>query len=712
MKRSFLAIGALMIVGAMNAQTTQATITYVGQDSKLFLSKDALWYSQGNFQLDSNGEKAVENKGNVAIVGNYTKGNNNTKNEGKEFVNVYTGRDDYGQTKILSTSDVATARMTVQRPAATDKYLDTTYEMSIPYSDAAKYLMHSFGKEETDFVDGCPKDQDCGWKRYKLTLVKWNNNKLQHDPIGKDEVFEAGGVYNLGLKENPVVRQVMQEKYSNSDSNSKNVDYKGTPTGKSYTQRAKGVIPRFTEKQFSSAKYKTWMKLTNPYNERYESYLGAGGDASGKEEDRFYGKNTYRFGNPYTSNLDLSVVEGDNAWLKINNNNANNNNNNGKGYTIKQATDNKYIRNFTIRKRMDEYDDNWGKMVGTLTMNYRMHQAQFNGIQWTGAAEALIVRPTETFELFFAEIDPVKLGGTRIMDVEVTFNDNHKTFDYVPSATKETNPKSVLTLPATTTSSRASRPVVSLAGSPEVSHDFHQLKIHLLQNNTTVGMPVFLVGADYKNVSAEKTEGEFREPIFLYGAEEGTSGEAKVGYESKKIFNEFNSLSYTKKPLAVGLNGLEVGKTYQLGFRAYDDNIFNAVDGKTNFILFDTKTNKGTRINTDELYTFEADEDMAKRFVIYWKDLPEGKVLSTANVERATQTTLIYEEAGKSKIRFENISNLANVSVYNASGRLVNTTNNVPTNIDYALDVNFTGVYMVKVTYRNGEVRTLKFVNK
>lgn len=697
MKRSFLAIGALMIVGAMNAQTTT---TYVGQDSKLFLSKNALWYSQGNFQLDSNGEKAVENKGNVAIVGNYTKGAHNTNNEGKEFVNVYTDRDDYGQTKILSTSAAAEARMTVQRPAATDKYLDTTYEMSIPYSDAAKYLMHSFGKQEADFVDGCPKDQDCGGqKRYKLTLVKWNNNKLQHDPIGKDEGFEAGGVYNLGLKENPVVREVMQEKYSNS----KNVDYKGIPTGKSYTQRAKGVIPRLTEQQFSSAKYKTWMILTNPYNEKYESYLGAGGAASGHDDDRFYGKNTYRFGNPYTSNIDLSAFDGANAWLKILNN--------GGNHTIKTATAATLIKDFTIRKRTDKYDDNWGKMVGTLTVNYSMHQAKFDGTQWTGDAEALIVRPTETFELFFAKIDPVKLGRTRIMDVEVSFNDNHKTFDYVPSA-KSTDPKSPLTLPATTTSSRASRPVVSLAGSPEVNHDFHQLKIHLLQNNTTVGMPVFLVGADYKNVSAEKTEGEFREPIFLYGAEEGTSGEVKVGYESKKIFNEFNSLSYTKKPLAVGLNGLEVGKTYQLGFKAYDDNIFNAVDGKTNFILFDTKTNKGTRINTDELYTFEADEDMAKRFVIYWKDLPEGKVLSTANVERATQTTLIYEEAGKSKIRFENISNLANVSVYNASGRLVNTTNNVPTNIDYALDVNFTGVYMVKVTYRNGEVRTLKFVNK
>ena len=39
-------------------------------------------------------------------------------------------------------------------------------------------------------------------------------------------------------------------------------------------------------------------------------------------------------------------------------------------------------------------------MVGTLTVNYSMHQAKFDGTQWTGDAEALIVRPTETFELF------------------------------------------------------------------------------------------------------------------------------------------------------------------------------------------------------------------------------------------------------------------------------------------------------------------------
>ena len=85
------------------------------------------------------------------------------------------------------------------------------------------------------------------------------------------------------------------------------------------------------------------MKLTNQYNERYESYLGAGDAASGLDDDRLYGKNTYRFGNPYTSNLDLSDFGDKNApWLKIKNN--------GLDLTIKQATDNGYIEKFTIEK--------------------------------------------------------------------------------------------------------------------------------------------------------------------------------------------------------------------------------------------------------------------------------------------------------------------------------------------------------------------------
>ena len=700
MKRIFLAIGALMIVGAMNAQTTT---TYVGQDSKLFLSKDALWYSQGNFQLDSNKEKSVENKGNVAIVGNYTKGANNTNNEGKEFVNVYTGRDDYGQTKILSTSDVAEARMTVERPAPSTNYFDGSYEMSFPYVDSVKYLMHSFGKNESDFKGYCPKNAPCP-DRYKMTLTKWDNNRLHHDAVEKGDSFKAGDIYNLNLRESDM-KQVATG----------TISYKGTPSGKAYDREGiKGVITPFASNssQFSEAKYNDWKVMRNPYLEKYESYLGYTKTAS-----KIYGKNIYRFGNPYTSNIDLSeldkATQADNngeSWLKIAFNGQAD-----SGYfrsliTYADPADNSSsygLKDFTILKRMDDYDDDWTRKKGTITVKSSYHAARINDAgAWEGAAEALIIRPTETFQLYFPAISLANaFDNDRILAVNVNFEDRHKTFSHSPKATVTAKTNADLNIPGLKTNSVSALRTASVGKIRKEVPNFHQLKISLVQDNQQLGNPVFLVGADYKKEEGQASGNS--NAVFLYGVKDN-----EIEYKSKKEFNGFNSLSYVGKPLGVGFNHLTKGQTYRLLFGLYEGNIFNKVDKTSEFFLKDTKTNEVTQIDPKKDYTFVADEDVEKRFVIYWKALPESKVLSTANVERATQTTLIYEEAGKSKIRFENISNLANVSVYNASGRLVNTTNNVPTNIDYVLDVNITGVYMVKVTYRNGEVRTLKFVNK
>ena len=701
MKRSFLAIGALMIVGAMNAQTTT---TYVGQDSKLFLSKNALWYSQGDFQLDSNKEKSVENKGNVAIVGNYTKGDHNTNNEGKEFVNVYTSRDDYGQTKILSATVDATARMTVERPAPSTNYFDGSYEMSFPYVDSVKYLMRSFGKNESDFKGYCPKNAPCP-DRYKMTLTKWNNNRLHHDAVEKEETFLAGDIYNLNLRESDMKQVVTGI-----------ISYKGTPSGKAYDREGiKGVITPFASNpsQFSEAKYNDWKVMRNPYLEKYESYLGYTKTAS-----KIYGKNIYRFGNPYTSNIDLSELDKDTqesntevqSWLKIDFNGQIDGGDFRPLIEYADPADNSSsygLKDFTILKRMDDYDDDWTRKKGTITVRSSYHAARINDAgAWEGAAEALIIRPTETFQLYFPAISLANaFDNDRILAVNVNFEDRHKTFSHSPEATVTAKTNADLNIPGLKTNSVSALRTASVGKIRKEVPNFHQLKISLVQDNQQLGNPVFLVGADYKKEEGQASGNS--NAVFLYGVKDN-----EIEYKSKKEFNGFNSLSYVGKPLGVGFNHLTKGQTYRLLFGLYEGNIFNKVDKTSEFFLKDTKTNEVTQIDPKKEYTFVADEDMEKRFVIYWKALPESKVLSTANVERTTQTTLIYEEAGKSKIRFENISNLANVSVYNASGRLVNTTNNVPTNIDYVLDVNITGVYMVKVTYRNGEVRTLKFVNK
>ena len=713
MKKSFLAIGALAAVFVMKAQTT-----YIGNNAQFFVSTDASVYSGGDFMMDSNREKSVENKGNITINGNYTKGANNTNNEGREFVNIYTNNVNYGQVIINSDKD-ATARMTVERPAPPRTYFDGSYEMSFPYVDSVKYLMHSFGKNESDFKGYCPKNAPCP-DRYKMTLTKWNNNRLHHDAVEKGDSFEAGDIYNLNLRESDM-KQVATGIIS----------YKGTPSGKAYDREGiKGIITPFEGKEnsdgvnlFSEAKYNDWKVMRNPYLEKYESYLGYV-----KSNSKLYGKNIYRFGNPYTSNIDLSGLDKDTqksnlveSWLKIASDGRIDNNEFRRliDFADPLGSSGEYgLKDFTILKRMDDYDDDWTKKKGTITVRSSYHVARLNykGV-WEGAEEALIIRPTETFQLYFPSISLENIfGNDRILAINVNFKDEHKTFSHRPGVdvTEKTNAdlnipgiktNADLNISGIKTNSISSIRTASVGKIRKEVPNFHQLKISLVQDNQQLGNPVFLVGADYKKEEGEKSGNS--NAVFLYGVKDN-----EIEYKSKKEFNGFNSLSYVGKPLGVGFNHLTKGQTYRLLFGLYEGNIFNKVDKTSEFFLKDTKTNEVTQIDPKKDYTFVADEDVEKRFVIYWKALPESKVLSTANVERATQTTLIYEEAGKSKIRFENISNLANVSVYNASGRLVNTTNNVPTNIDYVLDVNITGVYMVKVTYRNGEVRTLKFVNK
>ena len=713
MKKSFLAIGALAAVFVMKAQTT-----YIGNNVQFFVSTDASVYSGGDFMMDSNREKSVENKGNITINGNYTKGANNTNNEGREFVNIYTNNVNYGQVIINSDKD-ATARMTVERPAPPRTYFDGSYEMSFPYVDSVKYLMHSFGKNESDFKGYCPKNAPCP-DRYKMTLTKWNNNRLHHDAVEKGDSFEAGDIYNLNLRESDM-KQVATGIIS----------YKGTPSGKAYDREGiKGIITPFEGKEnsdgvnlFSEAKYNDWKVMRNPYLEKYESYLGYV-----KSNSKLYGKNIYRFGNPYTSNIDLSGLDKDTqksnlveSWLKIASDGRIDNNEFRRliDFADPLGSSGEYgLKDFTILKRMDDYDDDWTKKKGTITVRSSYHVARLNykGV-WEGAEEALIIRPTETFQLYFPSISLENIfGNDRILAINVNFKDEHKTFSHRPGVdvTEKTNAdlnipgiktNADLNISGIKTNSISSIRTASVGKIRKEVPNFHQLKISLVQDNQQLGNPVFLVGADYKKEEGEKSGNS--NAVFLYGVKDN-----EIEYKSKKEFNGFNSLSYVGKPLGVGFNHLTKGQTYRLLFGLYEGNIFNKVDKTSEFFLKDTKTNEVTQIDPKKDYTFVADEDVEKRFVIYWKALPESKVLSTANVERATQTTLIYEEAGKSKIRFENISNLANVSVYNASGRLVNTTNNVPTNIDYVLDVNITGVYMVKVTYRNGEVRTLKFVNK
>lgn len=674
MKRKLFAIGLITTSFSVNAQ-----VFYAGNDSKTFVFSKALMYGGGNWMIDSKTERTVENKGNIVIAGDYQKGTKtpNAAEDGQEFVNVYTASNNYGQVKLLGTTGSSNARMAVERPAISENYYGASAGISFPYKDDVSYIMKAFGLLESDFKGDCQINTKCA-DRYKATLTKWNNKYTHFDAVPTGEKFKPGDRYNINLREADM-QAVMKDVIS----------YKGTPDGTAYsstvTERA---IYGKTPSEFQSIAYNNWKNLRNPYNEQYKTYIG-----DYNETSISYGKNIFRFGNPYTSNLDLSAVEGENAWVQFLKNSGN--------FTIKEAH-NKLFYGFAVQKVMPDFHYTWESKTGSTQGNSKYFTATYDGTRWTGSAEALLIKPFEEFQLNFARIPRT----SPIIDLKVDFSDRHKTFEYVPSAKNDSG--SVLV-----SSSFKANKSYSQAGleknvklSNVQSSDFYQLEIVLSKDNRVQASPVFIVGAN--NYKESGTNANSLEKVFVYGVNGDT-----IAKQSKKQFNEFNINTYVGKPLGLGFNKLENGQTYQLRLSLYEGSIFNKVDALQNgvFYLVDNETQKATKVNPNEPITFVADDKVSDRFEFYWNELPKGTLSDNDVNVINNQSTFVYRDGKDSKLRFENISNTARVEVYNMAGTLVYIQDNVSTNKDYTLDLISEGVYVVKVVYQNGDIRTIKTVN-
>ena len=682
MKKNLLTIGFLALsLGVFNAQI----LTYVDNNAKLFVGSGALLYSGGNFQLNSSVDKSVENKGNITIVGDYLKGSTaGTAVDGKEFVNVYTGANDYGQVKILSTAGNTDARMTMQRPAASSAYFNATFPIAFPYKDNVNYLMTSFGKALADFKGDCAKDANCGPSIYKMTLRKWNNNKLVNDAVPTASTFVAGDYYLLNMRDASMMAAMAAMVGK--------IGYKGTPSPGAYSATAKGVINGSTETAFSNLQYNTWKEYVNQYNEKYKTYLGDVNTTS-----LTYAKNTYRFGNPYTSNLDLSAFDGANAWLYIKNNSGNR--------TIKQATDASMIKDFYVTKRTSSYGITWNPVTGSEDNNTSgsstYHKAMYDGTQWSGDPQALLIRPLETFNLNFARINPTNLGSTRILDVEVKFNDNHKTYSYSPSGSLGTTP-----IPYGRVAANSLRTESTSQKLASNTYNFYQAGIFLVNNNKILGSPAFLVGSNYNTESG--TASTNTNDIYAFGINSDTS----VAYDSKKDINTFNSNTYVGKPMGIGFNNLVIGNEYELRFNLYEGSIFNEVKDLSadKFYLLDKETQKVSEVSSANSYKFVvSNNDYNSRFEVYWKSYSPQGTLGTDVVNNTNKSTFVYYDNGSNKIRFEK-SSKANIQIYEMGGKLVSDIANVATVNDYLLKLENNKAYIILVKYEDGTVRTLKTI--
>lgn len=677
MKRNLFAIGLIATSFQLNAQD----LTYISKGAKFYVEDNTLVYSGGNLVLDSDEEKTVENKGNIIIVGDYKKGTKTTAaaDDGKEFVNVYTGDKNYGQLQILGTDGSASnGRVTTQWKAASNNYFGTSFAISFPFRDNVSYLMKSFGLPESDFKGDCKVDTDCGGqKRYTMTLTKWNNKKVQHDAVPTGSTIKAGDYYNLNLRQ------------ANMQAAMKDIiNYKGNPAPQAYQAEGKHTLHGMSETDFGNLEYNDWKNRINPYAEAYKTYMG---DADTRS--KVYNKNVYRFGNPFTSNVDLSDFEGEKAWLKILN---------GGEKNLKEAIVQEFIRGFFISKRTKDYDINWSDTGGSINSNADYHKASFDGNVWSGSAEALILRPTETFNLNFTNINTRKIPN-RVLNVRVNFNDKHKTFAHVPSAS-EIAGNNLSSKEKSNENITLKNAKVSTSKSVNNKYNFVQAEIFLINNNTIIADPAYLVGTNYATPSGntlQNTNG-----IYVFGIKDD-----QIEYNSKKDFNEFNSQTYIAKPLGIGFNNLKDGENYELRFNLYEGSIFNSVKNieEGSFFIVDNNNKNVTEIASDKVFTFTAEGDMNKRFEIYWKETPI--TLSNTEVESiATAKTLVYTDKNKQKIRFEKSNDKATIEILDMVGRLISSEKNVNTSHDYILNLTDFSAYIIQVKYSDGVIRTLKVV--
>ncbi|MGV0921433.1 T9SS type A sorting domain-containing protein [Empedobacter falsenii] len=657
MKKNLL---ALFVLGAIYSASAQDT--YIGDKAVVKVNSNTLFYNGGNVTLNATNIPVVSNEGNVFINGGtFSKGSSGNQT-GVEFVNKWTSSSQYGQLIIKNSSNAnVTAKVTVEKQAAnTNNYV--TYPIGMPFQDNVKQIMTAFNNGT--FKVECGFEQySCGNELYTgVTLKTWNNDKIVNDVVTADKNFVPGSYYLLNLRDGVGIKEFMTGI----------INYKGTPAPQQLTLKGNSVIHNMSQSDFSTKKYSEWKGLFNKYREPYYTYLG-----DNLTDNMLSGKNVYRFANPYTSNIDLSNID---SWLTLLNGN------NGSSSTVTSANLLPSIKSFNITKRMDSFTIGWDPQNGSTSSanGYYLAKLDVNN-NWTGSPEALIIKPLETFNLNFPMLDPSKLGGTRIINVQANFTDNLKTFSNTPSVT---------VLPK------------SGAKSSNLSqNDFVQMELYMTNDNMVIGDPVYLVGTTYYSTGGA-SKSVSNNSIYLFDEKV----EGGVNLESQSNFNDFNTNDYIGKPLGIGFNNLTEGNSYTFRLNLFEESIFNKVEKLANgkFYLLDKKKDEVKEIDSNSIISFTADNNNNERFEIYWNESP--KTLAT-NENNLNKSTLIYKENSNHKIRFEFNNTTANIEIYDLAGRKVQENKNLTTNTDYTLNLPSKAIYVVKITYNNGKVISTKVVN-
>lgn len=649
--------------------------TYVTGNVPVKVQPNTLFYHGGNFVV-SNGVTAngtIKNDGNIRIVGNFDNSTSPAGATGANFLNTWTSEASYGQV-IINQAATSAGFFTMQKRGINPASF-TWGQFAIPYEFATVGQAY-----QTLF--GIPY---VGGNRYNHSIMTWDNTtRPEFDHIASGTAINPTDYVILNLNATSPLYGVM-------GTGAATMNYAGKPANKNYS-----VSYNVSMYEASTVPWNTWKDKRNIYSEKYSTYIEEHlRTANTADHGRYY----FQFGNPYTSNIDLSRIGTDGD------------------------SDNVFVENLMGVVKITS--TSWNEGAGVVFAGVNKVQATWDGSTWAGNSNALLIKP---FESFIIGLNANATRSTRTFN----FNDGLKTFSNAPQNGGTTTPLGRFSVEpelvsnddATTAEDRAYNGNISNTigiGGGSSRTSFYQLGLSLFtENDIHTGNTVYVVvDSNSKSGMAQPLEADYSDYQngFFLTQEKSDGSEITVPNRTMQI-NAVNP-KYASKPIQLFYKKKQNDTNgYYLKSELFFRDIFNKLnieDGNftdgNSFFFYDKAQDVLLPITTDFSYYIERPEEVQNsRYVVYWNGGPENTSPKMDISEEMGGLTQVYKDGKVHKIRFNENWNSADISVYDLSGRSIFKKEGVKTDVDYVLNLPNTSTYVVKIQSNTGEVVTQKII--
>ncbi len=646
MKRNLFFLALSLAGYSVFAQLTNTGIMSVGSGT--------IVSTVGDFSNSTDVAAKVTNNGKIQVGGAFSPTTDATK-----FLNTYTSDTDYGQLIVKSTGSVAATEKMTQQTKVQQKAAFAYSHISFPFKNfTAADLCSALGLPSpvgnSAFQDG---------RFYRGgAMYYWNNFFVTYEPIFANSVISGGR------------RTLFSTQYGNTFFNGivttdaiRNIT--GTPENGSVATTDFSSFNNFAGPEFGGATPNAW---TTGFNRRGSLWSDITYDPIRLSTDDNYFRWNYNFGNPYTSNIDLSYIgitggakdiDGiDQPVLGIQKLNA--------GFTLSGSTIN--------------------TTPGSGGSVYAVLFDQATGQVLAGEyKQALIIKPYETFTI---------LGYAPL--TSFTFSDGMKTFNDFPKVDSDNN-GTLDNLAGVSTSRRAGSKSSKFPSLKSISFG---LELFDDKNDANGSASTFVLAN-----SGVQDNNSYNVGYENYGV-----AQSDILYTVKETKENIANLSENVKELKFKIQGLRLDeqKSIPVGFRKPVNGDGNYVIKTNNFIIngaddsayaslftfFDAKLDKSIPITKDFSYEFTQDESTENRFFIGYSSNKKEVVTVAPQVTLSQVTTQIARQGNVNYLVLGSDVKVSNptIQVYSTSGQLLATFSSKGEK-QVKLGNYAPGVYLIKV---------------